>query len=452
MNKFVVIFIIVALFQTSCTKAVYFESGRWVGQGPIPGPSSDLHLAEKPLSVGTRNLILQTQKIDGAEIEGSYYKKITQNGQDEFITYHWPANLPLSLHKDIFLMKAQKPFVVGRFLKLRPSYAATDLFSGPSLVVNLEEEPQVLWRLIFEDSDGSLQAFFMNANYELVRQAKAGSEFIEATAQLFPEGPLKSSLQQVFLRGLLNNKELSSPLVRITTEANLLAAASDQNEFNFATNDVRFSQVQAFFYVSEALAWFEKNFQFKIPFPLEVETQKGFPEKTNTAFYFQHKIRLGDGDGETYDRIPTDPSIVTHETLHAVIEAVAGLPYEGAGGSLNEAFADFLTAVQLNNPKLGEASYKKGPFKRTIENDLKFQDLKGGLYQDSTVVSGLLWAIYKANGSQSGLNVAWLTLLRLTPSSDFAAFKQELLSVLEKESPQAQKRALAELERRGWLQ
>lgn len=451
MGKLIVMACIVAITQTSCTQIVPFASGRWVGQGPAP-EISGLRLDEKPLSVGTRKIVLQTEKIDGVEVEGSYFKKISYNGQDEFIAYHWPQNIPLTLRNELFLVKAQRPFVLRRFLKNHSALSERDLWLGPSLVVNLDEEPEILWRLVFQETDGSLQAYFLNPHLDVVRQGRIGSQFIEATAQLFPEGPLKSGLQQVVLRSLLSNKELSSPGVKVSTESNLLAIPGENNELNFATTDVRFSQVQAFFYVSEALAWFEKTLQFHLPFIVEVETQKGFPDKTNTAFYFQHKIRLGDGDGDTYDRIPTDPSIVTHETMHAVIEAVAGLPYEGAGGSLNEAFSDFMTAVQLNNPKLGEASYKKGPFKRTIENNLDFQDMNGGLYHDSTVVSGLLWSMYKINGPEVGLNIAWLSLLRLTPMSDFTSFKQELLSVLEKESPATQKRSLAELKKRGWLQ
>ncbi len=444
-----------AAIQISCTQTASYTTVRWVGQGEEPPtpPGVDSHKGLQ--SIGDKELTLQFQKVEGVEIEGSYYKKITDKGQAEFVDYRWMSKIPLSVRRDLVLMRAQKPFVLSYFLKSHEAFSSSDLYRGPELVIQadgvIEDVAEVHWKLIFEEKDGTLQAYYLNKDLQIVTQKRLGSEFIDATANLFPSGPLKSDLQEVLLRGLLSNKELSSAAVRITTEADQVALPGEKNELNFTVNDIRFSQVQVFFYMSEALNWFEKNLNFHLPFVLEAETQKGYPEKTNTAFYFQQKIRLGEGDGEVFDRIPMDPSIVTHESLHAIIESVAGLPYDKQGGSLNEAFADFFTAVQLGNPKMGEASYKKGPFKRTIENDLKLQDAKDKLYYDSGIVSGLLWGLYKKLGHQKGTVVAWKTLLRLNPYSDFVGFKQELLAVIEQESPDLQKKAMVELKDRGWL-
>jgi hypothetical protein len=449
MKRFVIVGAL-ALMQSACTQNASFIVGHWDGQGPAPEPPPGVERHQSALKIGAQEMIFQTQKVEGVEIEGSYYKKISGQGQAEYMDFRWMSKIPLSVRRDLLLMRAQKYFVLAYFLKAHENLRLRDLVASPALSLRMEESPQVLWKLIFEEADGTLRAYYLDKDMIIVRQEKLGSEFIDATAHLFPEGPLKSDLQQVLLRGLLNNKELASSAVRVSTEADQSAQLGEGNEFDFTVNDSRFSQVQVFFYLSQTLAWFETNLGFHLPFTLEAETQKGFPEKTNTAFYFQHKIRLGDGDGEVFDRIPMDPSIVTHESVHAVIESVAGLPYIGEGGSLNEAFADFFAAMQLNNPKMGEAAYKKAPFKRTLENDLKLQDKTGGLYHDSGIVSGLLWSLQKDLERPLALKIAWQTLIRMTPFSDFNSFRNELLAVAAKESLETQNRVQAELKNRGW--
>lgn len=444
--------IVAIVSVTSCTQVTPWTSTRWSGQGSVPVMPPGVSI-EKPLSVGSQELLFQAQTIEDVEIEGSYYKRISEKGQAEFIDYRWMSAIPLSVRRDLILMRAQKPFVLSYFLKSHERFSRRDLFEGPTLSIPLieGEEPQVLWKLIFEESDGTLQGIYLNHDMEIVLQKRLGSEFIEATAQIFPSGPLKSQLQKVLISGLLNNKELSTNQIKLSTEADVVAQPGENNELNFAITDLRFSQVQVFFYIHQALQWMNDTFKFQMPFVVEAETQKGFPERTNTAFYFQQKIRLGEGDGETFDKIPMDPSIVTHETMHAVIQAVAGLPYEKQGGSLNEAFADFFAAVQLNNPRMGEASYKKAAFKRTIENEMLLSEVNEGLYHDSGIVSGLLWALQKQLGKDKGLEIAWKTLLRLNYFSDFASFKTELLEVASKEGPETFKTVQDEMKKRGWL-
>lgn len=452
MSKYVLLIGLGMASLISCTREAAFDSARWAGQGQPPSPPPGFSLSNASLPVGTKSLLLQTQHIDGVEVEGTYYKKISEQGQAEFIDYRWMSTIPLSVRRDLLLMRAQKPFVLSSFLKSHEFLSRTDLVDGPNLVVTAEPEAQVSWKLVFEKEDGSFWVFLLDKDFEILSQKRAGSEFIEARAKIFPEGPLKSQLQTVLLKGLFSNVALSSDAVKMMTEADTVAIPAEEGELSFLENDIRFAQVQVFYYVTQALSWFVQNLNFQLPFPLEVETQKGFPDKTNAAFYFQHKIRLGDGDGDAYDKIPMDPSIVTHESMHAIIEAVASLPYEAEGGSLNEAYADFLTAVQFQNPRMGEASYKKAPFKRTIENNMTLQEVNGGLYHDSGIVSGLLWSLYKTLGPQEGLKVAWQTLLRLNPGSNFQTFKVELLSVLEQQESAVQKKSQAELKKRGWVE
>lgn len=443
----------VLVFQISCTRNASVSSVRWSGQGPAPTPPADLVIS--PFSqqmVGPKNLLLQSQKIDGVEVEGAFYKKISQQGQAEFVAYRWMSTVPTTVRRDLVLMRGQRPFVKAHFFKQHEFFAGKKLVEGPELTLVLRDTPQVEWKMVFEEKDGTLVAVYFDRDVIITGQKILGSDFINGIAALFPNGPLKSQIQEVLLQRLLGDRTLTSDRVKVTTESDQRALSDDQNQFQYLVEDLRFTQAQAFFYVSQALDWFETHFSFKLPFMLEVETQKGFPEKTNTAFYYQHKVRLGDGDGVSFAQIPLDPSIVIHESLHAVIDAMTSLPFDEEGGSLNEGLADFFTAVQLKNPRLGEIAYKKAAYKRTIENDLKWSDKNGGLYHDSGIVSGLLWAFYKDLDPKKALEIAWQILLRLHPGSDFAGFKEELLAVLEKQDAETQKKAQAILKTRGWME
>lgn len=445
--------LLMAIIQTSCTRTASVSSVRWSGQGPAPVAPTDLNLNNAASqNIGSKMLVFQTQKIDGVEVEGTYYKKISEKDQDEFIGYRWMSEIPTTVRRDLILMRAQRPFVQAHFVKKYEFFAGKKIFAGPELSLSLKDAPAVEWKMVFEENDGTLIAVFFDRDVNITGQKILGSDFITATASLFPSGPTQSQIQDVLLRQLIGDRTLTSNKIRVRTESEMVALSDDKNQFQFLVDDVRFAQAQVFFYVSQALDWFEKNFNFQLPFFLDVETQKGYPEKTNTAFYYQHKIRLGDGDGEAFAQIPLDPSIVTHESLHAIIDAVSGLSFEEEGGSLNEGYADFFTAVQLKNPRMGEFSYKKAAYKRTIENDKKLSDRNGGLYHDSGIVSGLLWNLYKELDSKKALEIAWQTLLRLNPASDFEGFKEELLSVLENQDVETQKKAKAILESRGWLE
>src|SRR5690606_11323605 len=108
----------------------------------------------------------------------------------------------------------------------------------------------------------------------------------------------------------------------------------------------------------------------------------------NIAYYYNGNIRLGAGDGVTYKNIHRDPSIVMHEASHAFIQSIGQLSTESEGGSLNEAFADFFTALILDHPKMAEFAYIPGPYKRSLDNNTNATSFNGGLYHDSLVVSG----------------------------------------------------------------
>ncbi len=450
--KTIISAILLGLLQLSCQKTVSLKSLDWRGGGTPPSAPANVTLSSnEKIQLGSKVVEFSKQEINGIPVEGGFLKKISQGESVEFVSYQVADGSLLSLKADVFWMGANKAAFIAAIPKKLPEFNQYSMNRDPELVIGTTPHTQALWKVILESKDGSTYAFFFNKKSDLVGQTRVGSQASEVSAVVFPAGPLKSVLENVFLPSLTNAKNLVSDHVRVSTSSPMEAVAED-NHFQYSVDDARFYQVQSYFYVSQSFAWLQKAFQFSMPYQVEVQTAMGYPDKTNTAFYFDKKIRLGDGDDQVFSKIPLDPSIVTHESIHSVIEVVAHLPYEGEGGSLNEAFADYFTAIQFKNPNLGEASYKKAPFKRTILNQAKRMDVSGGLYHDSLIVSGLLWNLRTELGDEVINPLAWSILLRMVPNSKFDSFKIELMDLLSKENVDIQKRAMTIMRDRGWIE
>jgi hypothetical protein len=443
-----------SLWGLGCSDKYRYENYRWSRNQATPPVSSSLESrffgrAFSQFDLGSEqgrsDLIFVTQKIQGVDVDGSYYKEL-RNSETIFKSYRWLVDVPWSLRLKIFWEQLKTPLVRFQFMQ-QQEFKNLPLFQEPRLVL---KDQELLWKFSFLTPRGEIYGIDWSSERGVLSKGFWGSGAQTAVGSLFPEGPLRSQIQKVLLPELQGLQALSTPKVRVFTQSSR-PVFSEGSEFVYDLDDDRFQQVQVFYYLSRLLQWTENNLGFQIPFPVEAETQIGFPERTNTAFYYQRRIRLGEGDGVVFSKMSLDPSIVTHEGFHSVIDAVARLPFQGEGGSLNEGLADFLTAILLGNPRLGEFSYKKGPFKRSIANNLSRRDMKGTLYGDSGVISGLLWELAQKLGPDLGLSLGWETLLRLNPTSRFSDFELELREVIS-QIPDETNRLKAQqiFSNRGW--
>jgi hypothetical protein len=270
-------------------------------------------------------------------------------------------------------------------------------------------------------------------------------------AHAFPKGPKKSALSEVTLLNLNPGLELSNLKIQVTSNTGQNVSVTPQ-PLIFDPKDQRFSQVQVFYTLQEANLWFEQNLGWSWAGRLKVETQLGHPEKINSAFYYANRIRLGEGDGVIYENIPFDPSIVVHESTHALIDRLSSLPFQGEGGSINEAYADFITSCQQNSSALGETAYKLGPYTRNLSSSLNWHDLNGGLYNDSLVLSTFFWSLKEKIGEQTTLKLLLKVLRDTRPDENLESFKRKL--IIQSKlilPPQEQKSFNQLLNERKWL-
>ncbi|MFM6927399.1 MAG: hypothetical protein ACKOX6_03000 [Bdellovibrio sp.] len=383
------------------------------------------------LSLG-QTLRLKTQEFNGIPIDGSYVKEVSDKSGKVAV------RALVSLNQDKLLTLPLDEFLNKRERIVKDLQGAFSIFrrhppSQVSIVINHKRGfYQPLWHVVYTDAKGASWEARLNNHLQVQSVKRVGSQFQDTLAWVFPKGPQKSDLQEVLLRGLQTQPTLSNSRLLVSSQAEV-KVSEIKGPLKFNPKDARFDQVQAFYFLDESLNWFERMLGVRVPFQLQAEVYVGAPEKTNSAFYYQGKIRLGTGDDEIYSHLSQDPSVVIHESVHALVDVVAGLPFEGEGGSINEGLADFFTAIQLNNPNMAEASYLKGPFRRSVVNAITLNDKNGGLYHDSGIISGTLWDLHERFGNVVGLRLAALTLNRLVPGSDFKDFGESLHLVMESE-------------------
>ncbi|WP_413558927.1 hypothetical protein [Bdellovibrio sp. HCB209] len=401
-------------------------------------------------SVFSQKVSLRQQQIRGVPVEDTYIKEIS-SGSNQLAVRGRITTIEEKL-KDIPLEEylANKSHIEKRLCTSLPIFRKKAPLSVSLVIAHHKGFYQPLWKVLYVDNQGVTWEARFNNFLQIQKVQRVGSHFQDTLAWVFPKGSRKRELQEVVLSGLYANPTLANTRLMVNSQ-NTSKIVSVMEPLKFNNKDPRFDQVQAFYFLDESLSWFDSMLGFKIPFVLQAEVQVGFPEKTNSAFYYQGKIRLGAGDDEVYSHLAQDPSVVVHESVHALVDSIAGLPFEGEGGSLNEGFADFFTAAQLNNPNMGEASYLKGPFRRSVVNAVSLADKNGGLYHDSGIISGVLWDLKEQLGSPKGIRIAALTLARLVPGSDFKDFGASLRLVIDSELAAGELQAArALLQKRGF--
>lgn len=447
------IYIFLFFILTSCSYRASEKAVSWrQGEGPEKYADTLLSVLSvdwQPLSTSEFagfKIEYKSQQMSGYEVQNSFVK-ITDVLETEA-----PYNLSAHLQKKGILpilgwredaTKAQEAF-----LKKHPIYQNSKIESFEEIVGSSKHQLVFLWRTILL-KDSQLWEVLLNKNLKIISVTRLGSHF-DVQAKIYPKGAKRSDLTSVLLLEIDDIERLSSSRVVISSEAPH-SSLNTQEPLNFSPQDLKFDQVQAYFNLDSSLRWFEEKFGYKPYQKVQAVVHLSYPEKTNAAFYYGGKIRIGTGDGINYSHLAQDPSIVIHESAHSVIEAVARLPFEGEGGSLNEGFADFFACVQLGHPFMGEQAYLKGPFKRSLKTILKLDEKNGGLYHDSQILSGLLWQFYEDLGEKDSLKIASRLLVEMNPLSDFAELKALLPKVLyDVLGPAELRKALKILEARGF--
>lgn len=329
------------------------------------------------------------------------------------------------------------------------SFNKIEIINSEEIIYLENSKPLHLVLVSFFDRTGTPYQAFFKFDGSLLDLKRTGSQFADISTSLYVEGPKLGGLTELLLKSVSATPSLSNSVIAVTSEADKKITTLSP-VLKFDPKDERFDQLQVFYYLDKSFQWMKDNLNVRIPTRINAVVHMGYPEKTNSAFYYQNKIRIGKGDDVTYSNIPQDASIIYHESFHALIDSVAHLSFEGENGSLNEAFADFFTCLMTDRPLLGESSYLKGPFKRNLTLGFKYSEKTGGLYHDSLIVSSLLWELKEKLGSEKAKTLAIETLIQLNPASDLKTFSQKLIESAKNLSADEQNIILQSVSNKGF--
>lgn len=400
------------------------QVSRWSGEGERPSLSNKGLESSSQQSAMNEKVVFRNQYAGKYLIQNAFAKTIeTKKKGYVFQSYSILPEISDNLIKEADALDAVKNEAWNNFKKRNPEFNDWRVQRSKRVVISTDGMATPVYEVEMSSPLGEISRIHYSKLGSIINTYKLGSRLSEmenSPAYAYPKGPKKSTLSNVTILRLLKFDGLANDKVSIVSQSPLKITSADSLEMN--PSDERFDQVQAFFFANQIIDWFISNSIVEKPFKVEVYTQLGYPEKTNAAFYYNGQIKLGSGDDITFSKIPLDPSIVMHETSHAVVEALSRLPHEGQGGSLNEGFSDTFTTFFLKSPHLGENAYLLGPYKRSTEKILKLDEANGGLYHDSAIVSSFFWSLQKKVDADKVLKLVVRTLSRLSPASDFEEF------------------------------
>jgi hypothetical protein len=445
----------------ACSRGAPWSGAEWTPESgePPPQPTSLSEEAERT-RLGTQKIEFRAQSVNGLPIEGSYIKTVTEGDHPLWIKSQFLTADKLPRAADLRQELKRKDYVMQRLDRLQARFHCVPKASSTTTAVRWKRAWQVVYKRLCETTGGEAYELVVNSRGRLVSREPAGAQLAPApsvpppmtseAATLYPRGPKISTLKTLSLNVAATPGFLFNRHVEVVSDTGYTFSVLGQLP-QVGPSEERFDMLQAYYFASEALNWIATRFQYDAS-GLRIRTHVGYPEHNNVAFYFNREIRIGIGDDVAYSRMALDPSIVIHETMHGVIEPLTHLPFNGEGGSLQEGLADTLTAFYLDNPNIGETSYKIGPYQRTLANDMRYVDRTGALYHDSLALSGLLWEIHERVDAATAESVVQFLLARLAPSSGFEDARAQLTAWMIQAPDQDQARKVeAVARRRNWL-
>jgi hypothetical protein len=403
---------------------------------------------------GVGELVLsEAQSIGPAKVQGTWRQAVYQpDGRLSYASGALVEGLPSP--ESLQLLEAELGAGLKSGLAASVQLATASQIFTPVLEVRKNEkgEWQPCWRVEYLTQAGDrLRFLVLSREGKQISEGEMDWDGVDGRAMVFPKGPKLSSAEERPLFDLNGDGTISGRLLKVFSALDL-KVWSPEFKFFFAQDDRRFDLGQAYYTIAEGYRWLKEHLGVEIKHPIDVKLHVGEGGVSNAAFYHRNTIYLGTGDGNVYKDLIRDPSVLIHEGIHAVIDSYAGLPSEGEGGGFNEGFADLFTALILDNPRMGEASYLQGPYRRTLEHNLRaYKDFKPGVYQNGSIVAATFWDMKPVLGNELTAKLAFRTLVRLGRGAKFDDLPSALSSAAEGLLSADQKEmALQAARSRGW--
>lgn len=438
------------------SQSAFFKGPKWTiqewhrGDRPVFMPAG-LIQEQRAETLDNKKIRWSVQAVAGIPIEDSFFKTVEQDGVVIFSQGRFLASSLLPREADVRKELNQIELLKAR----RRMEAASSECRPPARMSSVLRHRYGRWQIVYKnecETQGGVVELAFNRKGGLIGRREIAAQFDWESSQvvLYPRGPALSRLTAMNLPVSAQPFYLLTPEIEVRSDAGL-QFADLQALGSIRPEDPRFDMVQAYLYSTEALRWAGTKLNTKVE-GLKLRTHVGYPENRSVAFYYNKEVRIGRGDDLTFTHMAWDPTIVVHETMHSVVEALTHMPFQGEGGSLSEGLADSLTALQLQTPKMGEGSFLTGPYQRTLTDEIKFSEKSGKLYHDSLIFSGTVWQVREDAGEDAALDLVKYVLQNSGPITNFDGVRRQVQDWFQACSlGERCDRIGRSLNRRGWL-
>jgi hypothetical protein len=213
-----------AVALVSCQKKLTMDRSSWELTNRFKSPPSfaaKQWQTKDKTSTTTFAVEFKKQLIGTIPVEGTFAKIVAnKKGAVTYVEQYKLRTNP-SLDKrwaSTIADQSPKAASVGASLKERYEVLKDLTIEKPELSFVFDDEIlQLVWKALAYDKQGLGWIIESNLDLSKYEMVKAGSSFHETTASVFPQGPKRSSLQDVVIRNLSTSEDLVSPRLSLTT-------------------------------------------------------------------------------------------------------------------------------------------------------------------------------------------------------------------------------------------
>lgn len=244
----------------------------------------------------------------------------------------------------------------------------------------------------------------------------------EGVASCYDTHPLAGEPVQRPVDHLLKASRLDGRHFVVENDDTTVAASGTNGRFVYEPGNKHFDEANVYRHLDRMHDWTADVLGFDAVPRLAVAVWYG--DGYDNAMYMGWGDCIVFGDGERYNVLSRDASVIYHEYAHAVTAAAGGPGSFGEAGALNEGFSDYFAATLTECPDVGVwvVAPTGRPYLRTCANATHYpEDLTGESHDDSRIWSGALWDLRGRLGAAVVDVLAHRCRFRLDDGATFAA-------------------------------
>jgi len=252
--------------------------------------------------------------------------------------------------------------------------------------------------------------------------------FYEGKVTAYKTNPLKCDITKENALNIKTNNHLYGKYVKAINE-DVQDAYSETNNFIFKQKNTHFDEGNIYFNINRIHDYY-KNVMGYTGLDKQMNATVHYRDHYDNAFFSPWSHSFSFGDGNKFNDLAEEASVIYHEYTHAVTGDLAGLGTYGEAGGMNEGYSDYFGNTLTNDPDIGEwACAKMGKaYLRSCNNNTHYpEDIKHECHADSLMWSAPLWQIREKFGAKVADKIIHFSRYYINNSSKFVDGLQGLL-------------------------